>query len=774
MSRTPSFALILLAAVAIATPAAAQCPDGSPPPCRAQTVQSAAPRRVNPPLDERTWIVVPFDNLARSSDVDWLRTAAVNLLYLDMSRWRDIRVIDDERVADLLRETPEVTSAQAMSLNSGLAVARRAGAGRLVMGDLLKVGNRTRITAKIFNVRSGQRVRSVSEETSVADSVIPLFGQLAQRILNVAPPQGANVGALGTASVEAYQEYLAGIQALNRFDVKEARARLDRAVQLDSTFALAHYKIALTLGWSNPGDEAQRRHAEAAARLMVGLPSRERSLITGQLYQTTGNWTDACQTYSGMLRTDSLDVEALYGLGECLYHDLTLTRDPADTTRFRFRGNWQQSIRAFERVLELDPQYHLAYQHIVDALTAERQLANQCTQGPSGRQCRGFTGYLMRTGDSVHTTPVDIRSDTAQLRAQAERYAHTQARQRNLAAALEVGERWVRAASDEPRAHNAVAHVLLLQGQIARADQAMQRATHAGSLIEELRRAFQRMEIAVKLGRAGEALRLYDSLRTLDIPIPNTPLRIGNAIAGYGPPFGRIVEFDSMLVRAMAQGGAPAYVTAYQQRAIRAAVGGPVHDSLAAIERDMFERTNAARGAAFATSGIQATLSFVLRMPRSTWPALDTTVRDPKLRPAIALSRGDTAALRRAADDLERLLRGIVTSGSSDTAYAVIATDAFLALGDTTAALRIVRFALDTAASTTTYFPLNSQGFTAAAFAPRLMLLRADLAAARGHRDEARVWYDRFIEMWSTAVPELQSVVQRARRARAALGGTSD
>lgn len=171
-----------------------------------------------PRIDERTWIVVPFDNLARTEDVDWMRTAAVNLLYLDMSRWRDIRVIDDERVADLLRETPEASGASNLSLNAGLAVARRAGAGRLVMGDLLKIGSRTRVTAKVFNVRSGQRLRSVSEETSVADSVMPLFGKLAQRILNVAPPQGAQIGALGTSSVEAYQEYLAGIQALNRFE----------------------------------------------------------------------------------------------------------------------------------------------------------------------------------------------------------------------------------------------------------------------------------------------------------------------------------------------------------------------------------------------------------------------------------------------------------------------------------------------------------------------------------------------------------------------------
>lgn len=773
MSKLPLLAVGLLSATAFFTPAAAQCPDGSPPPCRSQTVAAATPRRANPPLDERTWIIVPFDNLARAEDVDWMRTAAVNLLYLDMSRWRDIKVIDDERVADLLRETPEAASTPTLSLNAGLAVARRAGAGRLVMGDLLKVGNRTRITAKVFNVRNAQRVRSVSEETSVADSVMSLFGKLAQRILDVAPPQGANIGALGTTSVDAYQEYLAGIQALNGFELREARRRLERALQLDSTFALAHYKIALTLGWSDPGDPQQSRHAEAAARLMIGLPPRERSLITGQLHQTTGNWTDACQTYGEMLRSDSLDVEALYGLGECLYHDASLAPDPADTTRFRFRGNWQQSIRAFERVLELDPQYHLAYQHIIDALVAERQNATRCAETARGNQCRQFTGYLMRTGDSLHATPFDARADTAALRVQGERFVQTAARRRNLVAALDVAERWVRAAPNEPRAHNALAHVLLLQGHIVRANEAMSRATESASLIEELRRVFQRMEIAYKLGRPAEAIRLYDSLRTSDMRIPHSTIRIGNAIAGYGPIFGRMVEFDSLLLRGMTAANAPPAVIAYQQRAIRAALGGPIHDSLAANERAYFDRAAAQRGTPAATTSIGVSLMFVLRMPRASWPALDTTVRDAKLRPAIALSRGDTADLRRAANTLDSILRTVVATGNSDTVYAVVAAEAYLALHDTTAALRLVRFATDTVAPLAVYFPLNSQGFTAAAFAPRLMLLRADLAAARGHRDEARLWYDRFLQAWSTANPEFQPVVQRARAARDALGGGS-
>ena len=169
--------------LAAAPPASAQCPDGTPPPCRGAV--SAAVRRPAPPLDEHTWIILPFENVARVAEVDWLREASVNLLYLDMSRWRDIRVIDDERVADYMREVPEARGSGPLGLQTGIAVARRAGAGKLVMGDLLKVGTRTQVVAKVFDVRTGQRLRSVRQETASADSLMAIFGSLARGILNV-------------------------------------------------------------------------------------------------------------------------------------------------------------------------------------------------------------------------------------------------------------------------------------------------------------------------------------------------------------------------------------------------------------------------------------------------------------------------------------------------------------------------------------------------------------------------------------------------------------
>lgn len=764
--------LIVLANLAIPSSVAhGQCADGSPPPCR-PTTAATAPRRVNPPLDDRTWIVVPFDNLANASDVDWLRGASVNLLYLDMSRWRDIRVIDDERVSDLMREVPEASKpGQNVSLAAGIAVAKHAGAGRLVMGDVLKLGSRTTVTAKVFDVKTGQRLRSVREETTVADSIIPLFGKLARKVLNVAPPQNANIGALGTTSVGAYQEYIAGVEALNRYDLAAARARFDAAIKLDSTFALAHYKQSIVIGWMDASDRTRRTHAEIANRLASALPARERALIAGQLQQTLGDWTKACETYNALVKADSSDIEAWYGVGDCLFHDNSMEAIGGDTTKMRFRRNFDRSIRAFARVLQLDPTYHLAYQHIIDALTAEgRQTLCPPRANPSAQNIC-YTTFITRIGDSLVMTPVPTR-DSANVRLQAERYIQTASRRRNLDVARTFADAWVQAAPTESQAHRALARVLVLQGRIAEADAEMALIKARGTFQEEMRRVFERVEIAYKLGRGREAARLYDSLRATNIPLAGTPIRLGNAIAGYAPAFGRLAEFDSLVAANMQSGGAPEPVQRYERFALRSALTGIPHDSLIAAERAAFDHVTA-RGTAMATRSIAGSLMFALRAPRASWPAIDTTARDPRLRPAIALAQRDTARLRAAAQALDSISAMMSGAGAADSAYTVVAADAYMALGDTVAALRSLRFGLDVAAATTSYFPQSGASLLPVYFAPRAMLLRADLAAAVGQRDEARTWYRRFIEIWSTAVPELQPLVERARKSLAALGGAT-
>jgi len=57
--------VFLVALFGVTSPLHAQCPDGAPPPCRGA-------RRGGPSLNARQYIVVPFSNVTRAPDIDWL------------------------------------------------------------------------------------------------------------------------------------------------------------------------------------------------------------------------------------------------------------------------------------------------------------------------------------------------------------------------------------------------------------------------------------------------------------------------------------------------------------------------------------------------------------------------------------------------------------------------------------------------------------------------------------------------------------------------------
>ncbi|MFI5279745.1 MAG: hypothetical protein ACHQU1_04560 [Gemmatimonadales bacterium] len=757
--KSSSLALLLLALGA--GRALAQCPDGTPPPCR-----GAAPaRRPAPPLDAQTWIIVPFDNVARVADIDWLKDASVNLLYLDMSKWRDIRVIDDERVADFIREVPEARGGQTLTLQTGIAVARRAGAGKLVMGDLLKVGARTQLVAKVFDVRTGQRLRTVRQDAPVADSIMPAFGQLARGVLDVEPPSGTSLGAIGTTRIDAYQEYMDGVRALNAFDIPEAHQHLERAIALDSTFALAHYKLTIVIGWENSTDRSHLAHAQAAARLAGGLPARERALISGQLAQANGDYGHACEIYAPLLRADSNDVEALYNFGECSYHDAVVVPVPGDSSRFAFRGSWNASMRAFRRVLALDPTYHLAFQHVQDVLLAVNRPG--CLPAAGTSTCPEGTNRIAavrREGDSVVTVPVAVVSSNASgYDAQLAAALRDRSHRRNLEEARLAALEWLQAGPTEARARIVYGRILLRMGRVDSADVMLRQVTGRRARTEQAQFVLDRIEVAVKLGHENEGLRLLDSLRgELDsVAGARFQIAIGTAM------FGQFRELDTAIARDIQ---APPFIKRYLVVEVRALAGAPV-DSLYAIEQSYAASILQFVSASRAQALLLPTLAWVdLRDRGARWPtALDTASADPRLQLLAVVALGDTARIRRV------LARFDSTSDAQqdepEDGAALLSANAHLLVGDSAAALARLRRFRD---ATWYRTPILSSMTPGLAFCgliwARSFLLLGDLAAAQGQRAEAADAYRRFVGMWQHADPEAQPMVQRARDAMARLG----
>ncbi len=78
----------------------AQCADGTPPPCEVQAAQVVA--RATPPPSEaergRSFLILPFRNITRSADHDWLVEGSPVLLADAFGQWDEIRVVRSEQL----------------------------------------------------------------------------------------------------------------------------------------------------------------------------------------------------------------------------------------------------------------------------------------------------------------------------------------------------------------------------------------------------------------------------------------------------------------------------------------------------------------------------------------------------------------------------------------------------------------------------------------------------------------------------------------------------
>ncbi|HEX7939804.1 MAG TPA: hypothetical protein VF483_12530 [Gemmatimonadaceae bacterium] len=751
--------------------AVSQCADGSPPPCRTRTVAAAVTRRADPPMDAKAWIVVPFDNLNGNQEVDWLRSASVNLLYLGMSHWTDIRVTDDKRVADYMREVPGAADAKSLSLASAVAVAKRAGAGQVVMGDILKLGSRITVNATVFDVKTGQRVRSVREETSIADSIMSVYSKLAPKVLNLPAPSGASAGAQITTSMAAYREYAEGIAELNQFNLDKGRAHLTRALELDSTFALAHAKLAVLLGWVAPGDAAGKAHAEAAGRLSGNLPPREQALIKASVAFSHGDYVASCDGFRALVKKDSTDTDAWYGLGDCLYHDTAIVPTDGDSAKPRFRADRNASLRAFRTVLALDPSYHLAYQHVVDLYNSSTvggpNTGDWCVSG----KCSSVMAIIRPSADTVIATPLMLPRDSSQYRQQTDEYNRSGARRTMLANGRKVAEQWVSANPSESRAQMMAATILASLGDIAAADNLMRRVAIPDSGQAAAAARFLQLEVNLKLWRTSLAASEFDSIRAHPFVLGHTQTGVvttGNVATLLAPMLGRPSLYDSLITASIKASNAPPSRERLSRMLVRSTMG-MAQDSLPAAVATVYGEIRPTAGLSLSTRILAPILAYAMRGPTEGWPAFDSTSSDARAMAVIAVQRKDSAALRRVARRLDSLSRVYVGSLVPDTGITIVAAEAYLALRDSARALNLARRWLDTVFTYTPLISGNSGGTLAQPLVSRAAIMRADLAAALGSRDEARLWYDRVLATWSNAEPELMPLVGQIRKSRTAL-----
>ena len=297
--------------------------------------------------------VVPFDIVG--DGMEFWREGMVDVLSTNLDGMGGFRTIDSRTVMARWNET--VGGDEAPDLRTSLQVAGSTGARFGLVGNMLGTPAGVRVNADIYDLDSGEKVVQSWIEGAEEDA-LELVGELSvdltRKLLGASGEdliQAPRTASLTTHSLPALRSYLEGEAAFRKTDFAGAVAAFEQAVEIDSTFALAWYRLGDSYGWlEDIGSDMGAMAAQKAVDFADKLPARDQVLIKADLGLAEGD-LGAVKPLQDAVRNYPDDPHAWYLLGEFyIHHGLGMGMATTAETR-----------DAFERAYSLDPTF-LPYQ----------------------------------------------------------------------------------------------------------------------------------------------------------------------------------------------------------------------------------------------------------------------------------------------------------------------------------------------------------------------------------------------------------------------------
>ena len=200
--------------------------------------------------------VIPFENMTGDPEYDYLRRAIPNLLITSLEQSKYLRVTTWERMRDLLDQTGR-GDVDLIDKEVGFELSRIEGIDFIVTGSFVKAGNTFVTDVKVLDVETKELVRSASARGEGVESILKsqvdeLSGRIAEGVglsARKVEDQQKPVAEVTTGSMEAYNFYLRGVEESEKFYHEDARRFLERAVEIDSTFAIAWMHLGRVYGF---------------------------------------------------------------------------------------------------------------------------------------------------------------------------------------------------------------------------------------------------------------------------------------------------------------------------------------------------------------------------------------------------------------------------------------------------------------------------------------------------------------------------------------------
>ncbi len=221
-------------------------------------------------LETHQVAVMGFRNHIRKQELGWLSEGVSSMLATGLAETPGLEVVSRQRIQQIVDEVG-VPAGETMNPGQTLTVARRAGAGTVLVGSVFEFGSEIRIDAQVEEVTTGKILVAHSVRGSDVFGLVDDLTDLVRRSLDLGDVESTpGIAEVTTSSLEAYRLYEDGVEARRHLRLEDARDNLTLAVSLDPDFALAYWelkKVAQIMNDHSADDEYSRKMQENIERL---------------------------------------------------------------------------------------------------------------------------------------------------------------------------------------------------------------------------------------------------------------------------------------------------------------------------------------------------------------------------------------------------------------------------------------------------------------------------------------------------------------------------
>jgi tetratricopeptide (TPR) repeat protein len=335
--------------------------------------------------------VVSFKNQTGDPVFDYLQNAIPSMLITDLEQSKFFQVNTWERMKDLL-EQAGLEDRDYIDVEVGSQLAKMENIPILLSGSFTKIGDMFGIEIKVLDANSKVILKSAKSVGEGANSILKSqIDDLSEQIATaIDVPAREFVKTkrplidVTTESLEAYKYYLRGIEKNNAFLMKEAIENFRKAVQIDSTFALAHSHLAMKASYLGYPD-VRDKHLDMAKRHRYKLTYKEQIVFDYTYAALKGNLQK--QHMVTLRKAQSLypkDATILWALADyysiksvhdsaIFYNKKILDLNPNDKRtlnllgyKYYHKGEYRKSLEYLQRYAEIAPNEANPYDSMAD------------------------------------------------------------------------------------------------------------------------------------------------------------------------------------------------------------------------------------------------------------------------------------------------------------------------------------------------------------------------------------------------------------------------